>query len=244
MDLDRKIYQVSREYKISILPITPQFDIDNLYPLTDHVELWNIFVVGNDKTYILANINDLHIHIPNHNGLHNQKGEDILPSELVKVFDTLWDRTLSGRQLQFYMVWNGKLYFMNTYPFFNGAKVVIGAILFMRAFETMPETRFATYDGNIMPVRFSEDRQAGPKAPLTGHPAQPGFTGAESAAHSSWNQQHAQNAHHSQPAQQQAQQAQANLQRPLKEVGASVLTNPSNSQVRDVMAMSAFFKGS
>ena len=155
--LDRKIYQVSREHKISILPITPTFDIDNLYPLTDHVELWNIMVVGNDKTYIMANINDPHITLPQARDLTNHKSTNILPSELSIMFDSIWDKTLTGKQLQFYMVWNSKLYFINTYPFFNRRNTVIGAILFMRAFETMPDARFETLDGYIVPIRKSQD---------------------------------------------------------------------------------------
>lgn len=158
-ELDKKIYNVSREYKISILPITPNFDIDNLYPLTDHVELWNTFVVGNDKTYILASVNDPHIVIPRVDDLPNNRGKNMLPDELYIMFDTLWTKTLQGKQLQFYMVWNSKLYFMNTYPFFNGKGKVIGAILFMRAFETMPETRFTTLEGYLVPVRHSTERQ-------------------------------------------------------------------------------------
>lgn len=173
-DLDKEIYKVSREFKISILPITQQFDIDNLYPLTDHVELWNIFIIGNDKTYILANVRDLHINIPNHDALINHKAHNILPDELSKMFDAVWDKTLSGKQLQFYMVWNGKLYFINTYPFFNGARKVIGAILFMRAFETMPELRFTTADGNLVPMRPStEYTQAPTSAPASQPPPPP-----------------------------------------------------------------------
>lgn len=159
-DLDKNIYKVTRKYKISILPITPNFDIDNLYPLTDHVELWNIFIVGNDKTYILANVNDPYITLPQATRLPNKQGQDILPNELVIVFDSIWTKTLMGKQLQFYMVWNGKLYFINTYPFFNGKRKVIGAILFMRGFDKMPETKFTTsLDGSLMPVRFSDDKQ-------------------------------------------------------------------------------------
>lgn len=124
----------SGEWKVSILPVLPNFDIDNLYPLSDHVERWNIFIVGNDKTYILASIND--IHIPGVASLPNHQAHNIMPKELSTVFDSIWNKTLAGRQLQFYMVWNAKLYFVNTYPFFNGKNDVIGAILFMRAFET------------------------------------------------------------------------------------------------------------
>lgn len=136
-DLGSKLYDVTRQYKISILPIPQNFDIDNLYPITDHVELWNIFIVGNDKTYILVNINDPHIIIPNTRQLPNHKAQNIMPEELVKLLDSIWDKTLLGKQLQFYMVWDGKLYFINTYPFFNGQNKVIGAILFMRTFETI-----------------------------------------------------------------------------------------------------------
>lgn len=148
-DIDRNLYDVSKEYRISILPINHAYDIENLYPITDHVELWNIFIVGNDKTYILANINDDHINIPNHEHLSNRKGQNILPDELFKIFDRVWSTTLSGQQMQFYMVWNGKLYFINTYPFFNGKQSVIGAILFMRAFEQMPDMLCRPNRGSI-----------------------------------------------------------------------------------------------
>lgn len=172
-DLDRNIYNVTQNYKISILPITQMFDIDNLYPLTDHVELWNIFIIGNDKTYILASINDPHINCIDGKSFANKQGGSVLPRELLEVFDSLWSKTLSGRQLQFYMVWNAKLFFVNTYPFFNGKGKVIGAIMFMRAFETMPETRFVTLtDGDLRPMRYSEDDKASPKQ----------LTGAQAAA--------------------------------------------------------------
>lgn len=138
-EIDKKIYNLSKQYKISILPINPNFDIDNLYPLTDHVELWNIFIIGNDKTYILANVNDPYMSIPGVESLPNKQGHNVLPEELALLFDSLWTKTLQGKQLQFYIVWNSKLYFVNTYPFYNGQRKVIGAILFMRAFDTMPD---------------------------------------------------------------------------------------------------------
>lgn len=159
--IDRQIYNVSREYKISILPIYPNFEIDNLYPLTDHVELWNIFIIGNDKTYILANVNDPHIKIPETQDLLNNHSEDVIPMELHAVFDAIWTKTLSGRKLQFYMVWNGKLYFINTYPFLNGKNKVIGAVMFMRAFETMPEVGFTSLEGYLVPLRRSQELARG-----------------------------------------------------------------------------------
>jgi hypothetical protein len=165
--LDTNIYAASRKFKISILPINNHFDIENLYPLTDHVELWNIFIVGNDKTYILASVKDPCITIPGADDLLNHRGNNRLPVELNEFFNTIWDKTLNGKQLQFYMVWSGRLYFINTYPFLNGKGKVIGAALFMRAFETMPEMHIATLDGCLVPVRHSLEEKLGCKATMT-----------------------------------------------------------------------------
>jgi sensor histidine kinase regulating citrate/malate metabolism len=121
------------------------------------VELWNIFVVGNDKTYILCSIKDPFISIPNSGDLINNQASGLIPADLERFLDTIWDRTLVGRQLQFYITWNGRLYFINTFPFFNGKKDVIGAILFMRAFETMPETKYALSEGFVIPPRRSTE---------------------------------------------------------------------------------------
>jgi hypothetical protein len=137
-EIDRKIYNVSQEYNISILPIIQSYELDNLYPPTDHVELWNIFIVGSDKTYILANVKDEHIKIPNANLLPNKTGVNLLPEGLQQFMDSIWDKTLCGKKLQFYMTWNFRLYFINTYPFHNNKDKVIGAVMFMRAHENMP----------------------------------------------------------------------------------------------------------
>lgn len=120
---------------LSIIPVSDTYHIDNLYPITDHVEFWNIFVVGNDKTYILANVKDPHIFLPHVEKLTNDRGNRILPPALMKMFDNIWTKTLTGVKLQFYMLWGGKLFFVNTYPFLNGNQLVIGAIMFMRAFD-------------------------------------------------------------------------------------------------------------
>ena len=153
--IDKKIYESCKEQKITILPIAPNFDIENLYPITDHVELWNIFIIGNDKTYILAHVKDPFISIPNSDDLLNKQGQNILPDELVATFDGLWSKTLLGRQLQFYMAWNNHLYFVNTYPFFNGKNKVIGACLFMRSFDAITEANFDTI--STSPKRASVD---------------------------------------------------------------------------------------
>jgi hypothetical protein len=140
--LDNKIYQVSREHKISILPIVASYDIENLYPLTDQVHLWNTFVIGNDKTYILANICDSAVaqgEYIDQNELLNKKANGIIPMDFSLFMDVVWDKTLTGKQMQFFMVWNSRLFFTNTYPLFNGSSKVIGAVMFMRSFQTLPQ---------------------------------------------------------------------------------------------------------
>lgn len=136
---DEEIYTVTRDHKITLLPISHNYELENLYPITNQVELWNIFIVGCDKTYILANVNDPFIMLPEAERLQNKSGLNILPEGLNIFMNSIWDKTLSDKQLQFYMTWNGKLFFVNTYPFYNGHSKVIGAVMFMRAYDKMPE---------------------------------------------------------------------------------------------------------
>jgi hypothetical protein len=137
--LKQELYNVTKKYKISILPIASGFDLDNLYPLTNHVAAWSTFIVGKDKTYILANCKNLKIENLNTDKLLNHTGEGIIPDEMREFLDPIWDRTLMGNQCQFYMVFNGQTYFANSYPFLNNKKKVIGGILFLRLYETMPD---------------------------------------------------------------------------------------------------------
>lgn len=140
-DAMENLYRVSAKYKLSILPISHTYELDNLYPITDRVKEWNTFVIGNDKTYILANIGNNSINLNSEEEMFDvvdTKGSK-LPSELFKFFDSVWSNTLDGNQLQFYIVLNGRLYLINTYCLRNENKKVIGAIMFMRDFETLPD---------------------------------------------------------------------------------------------------------
>lgn len=131
------LYRVSKQYKISILPISNIYELDNLYPITDRVKEWNTFIVGNDKTYILSNIGDNRVYIPKDNDMVDTKGAS-MPEELFLFLDNVWTHTLKGKQLQFYMILNGQIYLINTYCLNNANNKVIGAIMFMRNFETLP----------------------------------------------------------------------------------------------------------
>lgn len=134
---DEMIFSTARKYDIGVLPVNSNIQIKNLYPITDQVHLWNTFIVGKDKTYILTSVNDF----PGYreeSTLLNKKGDSVLPKFLQDFFDPIWDKTLSSKQLQFYMIYHSRTYFVNTYPFVNEEKQVIGAIMFIRAFERMP----------------------------------------------------------------------------------------------------------
>jgi hypothetical protein len=150
--------ELLNELKISILPLIPAFDLDNLYHTKQPPELWNTFIVGNDKTYILANITDPFISVPNSEILINKQGHNILPLELMKVFDDIWNKTLQNKQLQFFLVWNTRLYFTNTYPFLNAKGKVIGACLFMRLFDNIDSSKINTITTiNNLPIRVSKE---------------------------------------------------------------------------------------
>lgn len=131
----RRVYSNAKKHNIHVLPVEATFQMDNLYPTSNKVETWNTFVVGNDKTYIMVNINDNHLNIQNPHALHNHTAENILSLELREFFDPVWDATLQGNRMEFFISWNDKLFITNTYPFINDHSQVVGAIMFMRNFD-------------------------------------------------------------------------------------------------------------
>jgi hypothetical protein len=132
-----KLRHISAKHSITILPIPPipNDNSPNLYPPSNQVETWNIFVVGSDKTYILANVNDPFTKVPNNDVLLNHKAENIIPPDMQEFFDAVWDQTLKNTKLQLYVAWNDRLFHVNTYPLVNDTDVVVGATMFMRAFN-------------------------------------------------------------------------------------------------------------
>lgn len=133
----QKLKSVGAKYNIAILPVISDYEIDNLYPVTDQVHKWNILIVGSDKTYIHASIYDLDI--PETDNLVNNRGATVLCHELNEFFDPIFDNTLSGRKLQFLIIWRKTTYLVNTYPLENQSSKVVGAIMFVRAYELLPK---------------------------------------------------------------------------------------------------------
>lgn len=136
--LTRNIYDMSQKHNINILPINMNYEINNLYPKSNMVHEWTILIIGNDKTYILANINAPGL--GDSEKLLNHKGTGLFPEPIEEFLEPVWDKTLKGNNLQFFMLYNGKTYLVNTYAMSNHKGKVIGACLFMRLFESLPST--------------------------------------------------------------------------------------------------------
>lgn len=134
VEIDKQLAYLNGKYDIHILKVAADFHLKNLYPITDQVERWSVFIVGNDLTYIHVSVGDFTF--PDSENLLNHQGTNILNKELNEFFEPLWKQTLAGNQLQFYMSVKQRLYFVNTYPFVNDNKYIIGAVMFIRPFTS------------------------------------------------------------------------------------------------------------
>jgi hypothetical protein len=140
-----KLRAVATKSSITILPIWAEpkdAPTHNLYPVTNQVETWNIFVVGSDKSYILAQVHEPLTNVPNHNALLNRRADNIIPPDMQEFFDSVWDNTLQNVSLQLFVAWNNRLFRVNTFPLVNELKTVVGATMFMRSFNP------TNYDSN------------------------------------------------------------------------------------------------
>jgi hypothetical protein len=133
------MFTSSSQNNVVILPVRSSFELENLYPKHNHVDKWSTFIVGKDKTYIMAQSNDFLT-----NNLVNHKGTGILPNAVEQFLDPIWDRTLEGNQVQLFMLYDNKTYLLNSYTIKNNIEQIIGAILFMRRVDSLPNTIFHT----------------------------------------------------------------------------------------------------
>lgn len=129
-------------YTVHILPVTPNvYVMDNLYPSWNHVETWNTFVIGNDRTYILANVPTLPMTDNDEDtqklaqDVLNRRGDGILPLELTEFFNPLWNRTLKGNNLQLFIIIRNTTYIVNTFPLYGDKQLIVGAVMFLRFFS-------------------------------------------------------------------------------------------------------------
>lgn len=147
-------------FDICILPINPAiYVIENLFPYWNHVQSWDIFIIGCDKTYIMAQVNSFETSKDLRQELPNRRGFGLIDTALYTFLEPIWDKTLGGTKLQFFMRMNDKDYLVNTFPMTNHKEKVIGAVLFMREFQL---DRLDTGDlpSDMFPIkrtRVSED---------------------------------------------------------------------------------------
>ena len=128
----QSIYEQAQASNILLIPATNIQTLKSLFPETNHVHLFSILVVGKNREYILVKLNgDLRFN--GQEKLVNNKQNDSMPTEIRKVLDGVWDKTINdAKSLQFLMVYKGICYLCNSYPFLNESKEVIGAICFLR----------------------------------------------------------------------------------------------------------------
>ena len=131
-----KLYNASKNFNLSVLPVSPEYCINNLFPVTNHVDLWSTFIIGNDKSYILCNVGDVNVTFQDIPNIINTKGVTI-PKDLFIFLNNVWDMTLQGKNLQFFIVLDSRLYIFNSYCLTNEKNQVIGATGFMRNFESI-----------------------------------------------------------------------------------------------------------
>ncbi len=154
------------------------FKIDNLFPAWNHVESWNTFVIGNDKTYILANVNSMSLREGSvardqtsdadketAKSMLNNSGRGVLPNSLVRFLDPLWDCTLAGRPVQVFIVVRNNTYIVNTYPLTDPQNHVVGGVMFLRFFapyaqakSTSPAEAIASLIDDVRSSSFEQER--------------------------------------------------------------------------------------
>lgn len=125
------LYDYSKKNDIVLIPLVKRYNLENLYPIEDEVEKWNIFIVGNDKTYIQAKAPDFSKNIKEDEML-NTKGKSYMEERIYNFLDKIWDKTLKGQQIQIFVYTFRTLYLLNSYGLRNENNEIIGAICFMR----------------------------------------------------------------------------------------------------------------
>lgn len=119
---------------IHILPTNEQFKLKNLYPSTNKTEKWSVLCVGSDLTYIKVCLGDFNL--KGMDFLTNKKGGNVISKRLNDTLEPIWNATLKGNRLQFFLLVNGLTYLVNSFPLDNTDGSVIGAVMFIRAYTT------------------------------------------------------------------------------------------------------------
>ncbi len=149
--VEEDIFNYSKENDILLIPLVKEYNLANLYPKEDEVEHWSIFIVGSDKTYILAKLNNkmgLHEDIKQNELLNNVANHNNMSKRFKDFLDKIWDKTLNDAQIQIFIYMNSRLSLLNSYPLKNKNNNIIGAVCFIREAGLIDKTIFANDERN------------------------------------------------------------------------------------------------
>ena len=131
-----------KDIKINIIPTPNNLKIHNLVFNNENLDKWNVFIIGNDKTYILAHIGDPFYDNTNIS-IQGTKGEK-LSEDISYFFNKVWTYTLNSYELQFLAFIGNKMFLINTFCFRTKyKKKIIGAIMLMRSYDqNVPNSKY------------------------------------------------------------------------------------------------------
>jgi hypothetical protein len=128
--INKELYEYSKKNDILLIPLIKEYNLNNLYPILDQVESWNVFIIGNDKTYILAKTKHFRNEV-NDQILNNKKYQGI-NVKFFNFLDKIWNLTLKGENIQIFVYAVKTLFLLNSYSFKNQNGNIIGAVCFLR----------------------------------------------------------------------------------------------------------------
>jgi hypothetical protein len=134
-ELPNKVYELK---ELFVIPIDSKYDIDNLYPSTDRVHMWNIFAIGSDKSYIFVRANDDPCEVFKTSLKENNHAMSDSTNSLLRFMDDTWKHVLDGHSLHVYLFLIHTLYLVSAFPIVNGRQNVIGGMMFMRRVSSLP----------------------------------------------------------------------------------------------------------
>lgn len=128
------IVETAEINNILVLPTRPNDTLKNLFPLSNHVkERFNILCVGAEKEYILVRLTDLKL--PGCENLENKRYSETMPENIRAILDSIWEQSLAGKSLSFYLVVRGLTYLCHSFPLPLQNGKIVGAICFIRGVQ-------------------------------------------------------------------------------------------------------------
>lgn len=129
-----EVVSTAEQNNVLVLPARAIDNLKNLYPVSDNVESrFNILIVGSDKSYILCKLSDLKL--TGADRLENHKYSQSMPENIRAILDSIWDKTLLGNSLMFYLVVQGRTFVCNSFPLYTNNNIICGAMCCLRAVQ-------------------------------------------------------------------------------------------------------------